>query len=135
MRSFEDILKQVQKNETVYKIQKPGEDAFKDVKGDKATCTVCGAENVPVENHVCTTKIAENIDQYSEDDASKMFDYHERTGMLPENVSADDYKALMAKYNIVRDNNEDTDPAGGSGLHSHESMATTIEQFKLKLIK
>lgn len=223
-------------SESVFKIQKPNQEAFANVVDGKGTCTECGAENVPVENHVCTTKISEasensiikkvnmvnqliklaidddgdpipvvdtsgtwqahnyyepivysnggliikykegkdiikdrinksdmeyegiptlnniakmyrkalkqhnikfnenlTIDQFTEADAFKLFDYVERTGMLPDNISAEDFKQIIAKYDIKREYDEDDDdldPAGGRGLHSHESMITSLEQFK-----
>jgi hypothetical protein len=62
-------------------------------------------------------KLNENI-KYTEDEASKLFDYHERTGMLPQDMTSEEYDEIMSYYNIKR-NNDDTDPAGGSGIHSH----------------
>jgi hypothetical protein len=60
------------------------------------------------------------IPRYSEEDASKLFDYHERTGMLPEDMTEEEFDELMSYYGIKRDNDEDfIDPAGGSGIHSH----------------
>jgi hypothetical protein len=61
----------------------------------------------------------ENI-KYTEDEASKLFDYHERTGMLPQDMTSEEYDEIMSYYNIKRDNwDDDTDPAGGSGIHSY----------------
>jgi hypothetical protein len=58
--------------------------------------------------------------KYTESEASKLFDYHERTGMLPDDVTKEEYDELMSYYNIKRDNDDDfTDPAGGSGIYSH----------------
>jgi len=57
---------------------------------------------------------------YSEDEVSRIYDYHERTGMLPNDMDGSEFKSLCKKYNIGIDKDEDfTDPSGGSGLHSH----------------
>lgn len=64
-------------------------------------------------------KTGKTFKGFTYSDASKLFDYHERTGLLPDKISADDYKEIMAKFNIKRDNEDFTDPSGGSGLHSH----------------
>lgn len=58
-KAIEDVQNNIDVNEAVYKIQKPGEEAFKDVVGEMGTCTACDAKNVTVANHVCTTKIEE----------------------------------------------------------------------------
>lgn len=60
----------------------------------------------------------ENI-KYTEDEASKLFDYHERTGMLPQDMTPEEYDEIMSYYGIKRDNDDFTDPAGGHGIHSH----------------
>ena len=57
--------------------------------------------------------------KYTESEASKLFDYHERTGMLPDDMTEEEYDKLMSHYGIKRDNNNFTDPAGGSGIYSH----------------
>lgn len=58
--------------------------------------------------------------KYTEAEASKLSDYHERTGMLPDDMTKEEYDELMSYYNIRKDNDDDfTDPAGGSGIHSH----------------
>ncbi len=57
--------------------------------------------------------------ELSSEDVSKLFDYHERTGMLPDGIDAEEFKRLLKKYNISRDNDKDLDPAGGYGLSSH----------------
>ena len=57
--------------------------------------------------------------ELSSEDVSKLFDYHERTGMLPDGIDAEEFKRLLKKYNISRDNENDLDPAGGYGLSSH----------------
>ncbi len=76
--------------------------------------------------------------QYSKEDVSKMFDYHERTGMLPDDIDGDEFKALLKKYNITRDEDDedDIDPAGGRGLHSHleEDKSSQKENFLQELI-
>lgn len=46
-------------SESIFKIQKPGDESFVGVIDGIGDCTKCGAEKVPVENHVCTTKIEE----------------------------------------------------------------------------
>ena len=64
-------------------------------------------------------KLNENI-KYTEDEASKLFDYHERTGMLPKDMTSEEYNEIMSYYNIKRNyDNDDIDPAGGRGIHSH----------------
>lgn len=60
-----------------------------------------------------------NWDSISQDDAYSLFDYHEKTGMLPLNLSAEKFNQIMLKYNIEADRDEEIDPAGGYGLHSH----------------
>ena len=58
--------------------------------------------------------------KYTEAEASKLFNYHERTGMLPDDMTEEEYDELMSYYNIKKDNDDDfTDPAGGSGIHSY----------------
>jgi len=48
-----------------------------------------------------------NWDRISAEDASKLFDYHERTGMLPSNLSAEKYDEIMKKYRISRQDDSD----------------------------
>ena len=60
----------------------------------------------------------ENI-KYTEDEASRLFDYHEKTGMLPQDMTPEEYNEILSYYNIKRNYDDDTDPAGGSGIHSH----------------
>jgi hypothetical protein len=61
------------------------------------------------------------------EEAYKLFDYHERTGMFPKGMTKEEYNKIISYYNIKR-NNDDTDPAGGSGLHSH------LEEAKLRKV-
>ena len=62
------------------------------------------------------------------DEASKLFDYHERTGILPQDITPEEYNEIMSYYGIKRDNEDFTDPSGGSGLHSH------LEEAKLRKV-
>jgi hypothetical protein len=48
-----------------------------------------------------------NWDNLSAEDASKLFDYHERTGMLPTDLSAEKYDEIMKKYGISRQDDSD----------------------------
>ena len=57
--------------------------------------------------------------KYTESDAHSIFDYHERTGMLPDDMTSEEFDEVMAHYGIGKDDEDFTDPAGGHGLHSH----------------
>jgi hypothetical protein len=48
-----------------------------------------------------------NWDNISAEDASKLFDYHERTGDLPDSLSSEKYKEIMKKYGISRQDDSD----------------------------
>lgn len=60
--------------------------------------------------------------KFSYEDACKLSDYVERTGMLPDGMDEEEYNDTMEYHGITaRDDDDDfTDPAGGHGLHSHE---------------
>ena len=48
-----------------------------------------------------------NWDNISAEDASKLFDYHERTGDLPDSLPSEKYKEIMKKYGISRQDDSD----------------------------
>lgn len=54
---------------------------------------------------------------YSE--ACSLYDYHERTGLLPSDINEDQFDEIMKFYNIESTDFEGLDPAGGTGLYSH----------------
>ena len=68
----------------------------------------------------------ESIRKYTKSEAYKLFDYHERTGMLPQGMTKEEFNKIMSYYNIKRNHDDSIDPAGGSGLYSH------LEEAKLR---
>ena len=57
--------------------------------------------------------------KYNYSDACSIFDYHERTGLFPKDMTESQFNILMATFNLTRDTEDFTDPAGGHGLESH----------------
>ena len=72
--------------------------------------------------------LKESIRKYTKSEASKLFDYHERTGMLPQGMTKEEFNKIMSYYNIKRNHDDSIDPAGGSGLYSH------LEETKLRKV-
>jgi hypothetical protein len=72
--------------------------------------------------------LKESIRKYTKSEASKLFDYHERTGMLPQGMTKEEFNKIMSYYNIKRNYDDSIDPAGGSGLYSH------LEETKLRKV-
>ena len=54
---------------------------------------------------------------YSE--ACSIYDYHERTGLLPKGMEAEQFDAMNKRYGLRKFEDSDIDPAGGYGLESH----------------
>jgi hypothetical protein len=44
---------------------------------------------------------------YNRQEAQKAFDYHEKTGQLPDGMSEEEFDELMNKYNLKRDDMSD----------------------------
>jgi hypothetical protein len=57
--------------------------------------------------------------EYTYEEACSLFDHHENTGFYPYGMTIEEYEAIMKEHGLTRDNEDFTDPAGGSGLHSH----------------
>ena len=72
--------------------------------------------------------LKESIRKYTKSEASKLFDYHERTGMLPQGMTKEEFNKIMSYYNIKKNYDDSIDPAGGSGLYSH------LEETKLRKV-
>jgi hypothetical protein len=70
-----------------------------------------------------------NWDTISKKNAMALYDYHERTGRLPYDLSPEKFEAICAKYNLTKDNDNDTDPAGGHGLDSHMEEAMPFKDL------
>ena len=70
--------------------------------------------------------------RYSKDDVWSIVDYHEKTGMLPKGMDAEEFDQLKAQYGIEVDREDFTDPAGGSGLYSHLEETISDEDIVSK---
>jgi hypothetical protein len=73
-----------------------------------------------------------NWDSISSEDASKLFDYHERTGMLPTELSAEKYDEIMKKYGISRQDNSDIP---FQGMTEESKYEDTMPKYRLGALK
>lgn len=61
----------------------------------------------------------EELDSFTKEELSAL-DYHEKTGMIPDGMSEEEFDILLSKWRAKHEDEDDfTDPAGGSGLDSH----------------
>lgn len=57
--------------------------------------------------------------KYTYVEACALFGHHELTGFYPYGMTIEGYEAIMKEHGLISDDEDFTDPAGGSGLHSH----------------
>lgn len=84
--------------------------------------------------NIIKEELSENInwDNISSEDASKLFDYHERTGMLPTGLSAEKYDEIMKKYGISRQDGSDIP---FQGMTEESKYEDTMPKYRLGALK
>lgn len=62
---------------------------------------------------------APKVESVTYEEACKLFDHHEATGMFPDGVTEEMYNEIMNKFDLKPDREMMMDPSGGHGLYSH----------------
>jgi len=107
-------------------------------RGIKGVMDMTGGHMKKIREHYDTRNQDEasnwDWDNISLEDAQSLFDYHENTGMLPDDLTPEKFEEICAKYNLVPDREDDIDPAGGYGLHSHleETVNKALAQSRIE---
>jgi len=113
----------------VVKIQKPQEDAFTEVETNNdgvelGNCSVCGAENVIIADHICKTILQQENKSYDNLVNKKQ----ELLNKLNDTKKSDDsYNELEKKIKMLTKSIEKLDKI------KNEKMFTSINNFKLYL--